>query len=199
MDPLQRAIPDPQIRVVVERALRRQVFRHRVPLAAGRQDVEEPIQHFAHVHFARAPAVLGRRDHRFNQGPLGVGQITRISHAAPTGGATMLGLPHATPPASRVPDNESQPIPQTQLLSGSALSSLPLAKAPHPSPARGEGKFIGARANYTLTHFPSLAEDFTATSMKAMPLTPSSTVGNITAGSSFFFDRAARIAAATSV
>jgi len=44
-----------------------------------------------------------------------------------------------------------------------------------------------------------LAEDFTAASMKAMPLTPSSTVGNITAGSSFFFDRAARIAVATSV
>jgi hypothetical protein len=52
---------------------------------------------------------------------------------------------------------------------------------------------------YTLTHFPSLAEDFTAASMKAMPLTPSSTVGNMTAGSSFFFDRAARIAVATSV
>ena len=80
------------------------------------------------------------------------------------------------------------------------LSSLTVAKAPHPSPTRGKGGgLFGRWKDYTFTHFPFLADDFTAASMKAMPRTPSSTVGNITAGSSFFFERAARTAAATSV
>ena len=52
---------------------------------------------------------------------------------------------------------------------------------------------------YTLTHLPSLADDFTAASMKAMPRTPSSTVGNVTAASPFFLLRAARLAAVTSL
>ena len=51
----------------------------------------------------------------------------------------------------------------------------------------------------SLTHFPPLAEDFKTASMKAIPFTPSAMVGKMTALSGFFFDRAARIAAAASV
>ena len=51
----------------------------------------------------------------------------------------------------------------------------------------------------SLTHFPPLAEDFSTASMKAIPFTPSLMVGKMTALSGFFFDRAARIAAAASV
>jgi hypothetical protein len=50
-----------------------------------------------------------------------------------------------------------------------------------------------------VTQVPPAALDFTAASMKATPSTPSSTVGNVTAGSTATPERAARIARAASV
>src|SRR6478672_4569359 len=41
VDPLQCAVIGPQIEVVVDRAFRRQVFRDRAPLTAGRENVHE--------------------------------------------------------------------------------------------------------------------------------------------------------------
>src|SRR4051812_36418982 len=57
------------------------------------------------------------------------------------------------------------------------------------------------RVHYAVsfTHFPPFAEDFKTASMKAIPFTPSLTVGKSTALSGFFFDLAARMAAAASV
>ena len=125
VDALQRAVPVPQHEVVMRRALRRQVLRQRLPLAAGRQHVEDRVQNLAHIHVARPAAALGRRDHRLDQRPFGIGQIARIAQAATVGGAAMFRRPHRAPLASiRVPDNESQPIPPTQQLLGSALKRM---------------------------------------------------------------------------
>src|SRR5712692_10702251 len=62
MHTLQRAIPCPQIEIVPHRALRRQVFGERLPLAAGPQHIENAVQNLAHVDRALAAAVLSRRD-----------------------------------------------------------------------------------------------------------------------------------------
>src|ERR1039458_7627627 len=42
VDSFQRAVIRPQIEVVVDRASRRQVFRDRAPLTAGRENVHQP-------------------------------------------------------------------------------------------------------------------------------------------------------------
>src|SRR6476469_1813087 len=39
------------------RALRRQILRQRLPLAASPQHIEDPVQHLAHVHRPSAPTV----------------------------------------------------------------------------------------------------------------------------------------------
>jgi hypothetical protein len=49
MNALQRAVPLPQVEIVVDRALRRPVLRHRLPLTAGREHIKNTIQHFAHI------------------------------------------------------------------------------------------------------------------------------------------------------
>ncbi len=44
MDALQRSVPVPQVEIVVNRALRRQILGQRLPLAAGPQHVEDGVQ-----------------------------------------------------------------------------------------------------------------------------------------------------------
>src|SRR5450631_3722870 len=82
VDSFQRAVICPQIEVVVDRASRRQVFRDRAPLTAGRENVHETVHHLPHDHRALASASLARRDQRFDQSPFVVGQIARISQLA---------------------------------------------------------------------------------------------------------------------
>ena len=62
MDAIQRAVPTPQIEIVEQRALRRQVFRDCPPLATRAQDIHDPVHHFAHLDVAPVAAALGRRD-----------------------------------------------------------------------------------------------------------------------------------------
>src|SRR5215472_12514348 len=124
MDALQRAVPIPQHEVGMRRALWRQILRQRLPLAPRREHVEDRVQNLANIHLAPPAAALGRRDRRLDQRPLGIGQITRVTQATPVSGAAMLRLPHWAPLAKmRVPDKESQPIPMTQQLLGSAFRS----------------------------------------------------------------------------
>ena len=47
--------------------------RQRLPLAAGPQDVEDPVQHFTHIHRASTPTMPGRRYHRRHKLPFGIG------------------------------------------------------------------------------------------------------------------------------
>src|SRR4051794_34162805 len=51
---------------------------------------------------------------------IGLRQITLVTQAAPVGGRSMFRLPHGAPP-NQVPSKESQAIPATQVLSGTAL------------------------------------------------------------------------------
>src|SRR5205823_5578884 len=65
MDALQRAVPIPQHEVGMCRALRRQILRQRLPLAARREHIEDRVENFADVHLAPTPTALSRRDRRF--------------------------------------------------------------------------------------------------------------------------------------
>src|SRR5690242_18356661 len=82
---------------MMRRALRRQVLGQSLPLAAGRQHVEDGVQHLANVHLAPASATLGRRNHRLDQRPFGLAQITRIAQSATLGSAAVFRLPHRAP------------------------------------------------------------------------------------------------------
>jgi hypothetical protein len=98
MDAFQGAIPVPQFQIVMHRALRRQVLRQRLPLAAGPQDVENPVQHLTHIHRASAPAVPRRRDQALHKHPFGIGQIARVTKATAVRSYAMFGLPHRALP-----------------------------------------------------------------------------------------------------
>src|SRR6516164_8291936 len=97
VDVLQRAVPVPQCEIQMRRALGRQVLRQGLPLAAGREHVEDRIDDLAHIHLATPSATLGRRDQRLNQRPFSVAQIARITQPAPVSGTAMLGFPHLAP------------------------------------------------------------------------------------------------------
>ena len=97
VEALQRAVPIPQREVVMRRALRRQVLRQGLPLAASREHVENRVQDLADVDIARPAAALGRRDHRLDQRPLGVAQVAWIKQATAIRRATTFRLPHRAP------------------------------------------------------------------------------------------------------
>src|SRR5450432_3681225 len=94
VDSSQRAVICPQIEIVVDRASRRQVFRDRAPLTAGRENVHETVHHLPHDHRALASASLARPDQWFDQSPFVVGQIARISQLAAVVTGAVLARPH---------------------------------------------------------------------------------------------------------
>jgi hypothetical protein len=47
VDTLQRAVPIPQLKIEMRRALRRQIFRQSLPLATGREHIEDCVEDFA--------------------------------------------------------------------------------------------------------------------------------------------------------
>jgi hypothetical protein len=125
VDALQRSVPIPQHEVRMRRALRRQVLGQRLPLATRREHVEDCVENLANIHLAPTAAALGWRDHRLNQRPFGIRQVTgyrrpRRSAARRCSGFHISGHPQST---IRMPHNESQMIHPTQQLSGSALRS----------------------------------------------------------------------------
>src|ERR1700682_2529686 len=79
MDAIERAVPRPQVKIVVHRAARRQVLRDRSPLATGAQHIHQAIDHLAYIDGALVAASLGWRNQRLHQRPFLIGQIARIN------------------------------------------------------------------------------------------------------------------------
>src|SRR2546423_5792178 len=100
MDALQRAVPIPQHEVGIRRALRRQILRQRLPLAARREHIENRVENFADVHLAPTPTAFSRRYRRFDQRPLALAQITRVAQAVTVGSTAVFRLPHSAPLSS---------------------------------------------------------------------------------------------------
>ncbi len=83
MNPVERAVPAPQAEIVIQRRARRQIFRDGPPLAAGAQDVHQPIDNLAKVHRTLVAAALSWRDAGRDQRPFLMGQVAWIAQAAP--------------------------------------------------------------------------------------------------------------------
>jgi len=85
---LPHAIVAPLGEVVVDRALRQQVVRQHVPLAARAIEVQQSVHHFPHVGGSRTPAVNrpGSGNQRLQDGPLFVSQIRGIGLPRVRGG-----------------------------------------------------------------------------------------------------------------
>ena len=79
MDAVERAIPTPQVEIIVQCRARWQVFRDRPPLTAGRQNIHQAVHHLAYDHRALVAATLARRDQAFDQIPFVVRQVAGIA------------------------------------------------------------------------------------------------------------------------
>jgi hypothetical protein len=113
MDALQRAVPVPQHEVIMRGAFRRQILGQRLPLASGPKHVEDRVQSLSNIDRTLAPAVPSRRNHRLDQRPFGVGQITRIAQATSVSCTAVFMCPHRALFRESVPSNESQMIHST--------------------------------------------------------------------------------------
>src|SRR5262249_31626063 len=124
MDAIERAVPAPQIEIIVQGRAWRQVFRNRAPLAARAQDVHQTVSNLAQVHRALITTRLGRREAWLDQRPLRIGQVAWIAQVVAGIAGTIFGRPHR----QRLPQNqaatlESQPIHPIQYLPGQTLTS----------------------------------------------------------------------------
>src|SRR5262249_9261538 len=124
MDAIERAVPAPQIEIIVQGRAWRQVFRNRAPLAAVAQDVHQTVSNLAQVHRALIPTRLGRREAWLDQRPLRIAQVAWIAQVVAVIAGTIFGRPHR----QRLPQNqaatlESQPIHPIQYLPGQTLRS----------------------------------------------------------------------------
>ena len=75
MDAIERAVPAPQVEIIMHRRARRQILGQRPPLASRAQDVHQPVDDLAHIDMALVAAPLGRRDQRLDQLPLVIRQV----------------------------------------------------------------------------------------------------------------------------
>lgn len=82
MNPIERAVPVPQIKIIVQRRAWRQVLRDRTPLAAGAQDVHQAVDDLTQLHRSLVAAAPGWWNVRRDQRPFLVGQVRRIAQAA---------------------------------------------------------------------------------------------------------------------
>src|SRR5919202_589511 len=104
VDPLPGAGPQPQVVVVAHNVPVRELVRQQAPLAAGPQQVQQRVHHFAQIQAAPPPSPRRAGEQRLDQCPLGVCQIRRV-------GATCARLCHrsctsewaTTPGANSVP------------------------------------------------------------------------------------------------
>ena len=118
MDPPQRAVPVPPAKIVVHRATWWQVLRQRRPLAASAQDVHHAIDDIALGHRALVAATLRGRDHRADQRPFFIGQVTGVAQLAPVIPTAVLLRPHPKASAKCAGNIGSQVIPKIQAVPG---------------------------------------------------------------------------------
>ena len=139
MDAIERAVPAPQAEVIVHGASRRQVLGQRAPLAAGAQDVHQPVDHLAQIDRPLAAAALAgwgqtaKRTDGLDMQPFLVGQVARMAQLVPVVARAVLGSPHRAPregnrhPQGITPDSSAsrgqsaQPIRPTHKVLGRTL------------------------------------------------------------------------------
>ena len=123
MDAIERAVPAPQIEIIVQRRARRQVRRNRAPLTAGAQNIHQAVDHLAHHDMTPVPTALGRRNERLHKRPFLVRHIARIAQSASVIASAEFLLVHIgdPPPTNSAASLKSQMIPPIQHVPGPAL------------------------------------------------------------------------------
>lgn len=99
VDARQSAVALPLDEIVVMRALRRQIGRHRTPLAARAEHVEKAIDDLALIGNREAASLARRRQQRLQNRPFAVGHIGRIALGLALVLCSRLWCPHALFPA----------------------------------------------------------------------------------------------------
>ena len=94
MQPGQGAVMLPAAEVEVDRAAGWQILWHRTPLAAGAQEVHQPVKNLADIDRALVAAPLSSGNLRLDQRPFLVGQVARIAQLAAVVAAAVLVSPH---------------------------------------------------------------------------------------------------------
>jgi len=120
-------------KIVVHRAARRQILGQRRPLAAGAENIHQPIDDLAHHHRSLVAATLGARDQWANQRPFVVGEIAGVTQFAAVITNTVLIRPHRAAPANRTAAIESHVIPMIQAVLGWTLSAFDNSNINHKS------------------------------------------------------------------
>jgi hypothetical protein len=106
LDPIERAVPAPQIKIILQRRAWRQVFRDRPPLATGAQDVDQAVDDLARIHRSLVAAALGWWNMRLDQRPLLVAQVRGIAQAA----AIIASAVFLRPDRRRLPKESGRPL-----------------------------------------------------------------------------------------
>ena len=75
MQPVQRAVIAPLPEIRPDRGPRGQIMRDAAPGTSGVQHIEQPVDDLPQIHRARATTQLRRGQKRFEDRPLGIGQI----------------------------------------------------------------------------------------------------------------------------
>ena len=103
MNAIQRAIAVPPDEVVVDRAAGWKIFRKVAPLAAGAQDIHDPIHHRAQICSPLAAAAPRWRNERLDKRPLLIRQVARVSQVITIVFRSVLIRPHRRPPLESGP------------------------------------------------------------------------------------------------
>jgi len=98
MNAIQHAVALPPNEVVVDRAARWKILRKVAPLAAGAQDIHDPIHDRAHVGSSLAAAWFCRRNVALDMRPFIVGQIAWVSQLITIVFGAVLMRPHRRSP-----------------------------------------------------------------------------------------------------
>ena len=101
MDPLERAVPFPALKVAKQRAARRKILRDRPPLTPCAEDIEQSVDDLTDIDPALVSAALRGRNQRRDHCPLLVRQIARVSQLPPVVARPVLLGPHHRASANR--------------------------------------------------------------------------------------------------
>src|SRR5271169_6038958 len=98
MNAIQHAVALPPNEVVVDCAARRKILRKVAPLAAGAQDIHDPVHDRTHVCAPLAATWFRGRNEGFNMPPLVIRQVARISQVITIVLRSVLMRPHRRSP-----------------------------------------------------------------------------------------------------
>src|SRR5262245_16239925 len=97
MNTIEHAVARPFPEVIIDRGVRRKISWQLPPLATRAIYIADCVEHLAHVCLALASACAGRRDHRLDDYPLLVGDITRITSNSRLVHLALFVRPHGSP------------------------------------------------------------------------------------------------------